>query len=1296
MTPEKYGSVPENDYSLEREKYLADLEKLAIEFSKKPHNWQGYGEHDTTIFLSAIKEAKNKNITIQELKTLLMPYVQGALINIAKDENFNLAQPQDIFSIFDELEIDKNIINSDSFIGLENQEAERNLLRIGIDKIATSYIKDNLFHSQHISGYDPETQAPEKAKEILEQNFAVFKNWLDKFGAGLIKEPIQFQRNYGELDKNDNPREPRYKVYEPKFAQIIQDQMTADLEFVVDNDNPTPYLYNDKSERKTQNALQYVLGPRLEMARSLGMELSDVKMEKDPPVIDNANLLYVFEGVRKGESTALNHNKEKLIKYIRHFITLSLFVEKYDIDESFLKFRIFTDSQPYTANLDTLFRAASLFDDVLKELHRATKDFGVIDDEKFRKKSRKAVEDFLHNQQYHITLPEISYDLIPKNLFTPKALFDCTKDILQSAIKDDSELSVISDFLQRYDIPKNWLKEIVLNYINEQDLLTNGRFEKFDKLTQEFEFVESKKKEIAFSAIIGNMSGYNFGSFDYNAIKETIKHFNLPQLLTEYPLPHPLNQVCQRLGLSTIEEFCDLKLENAYFDEYVVYATGSGVKLESISLQESDFKILDKLPFSWVQADVIKTNSINLEDIKTEKDYEKVFELLKRLDFWGDEEIIEKQFKNGAEIFGYKNMFEYLHRERLSPHDGLHAFESIINLYKTSGLKPNQFYGNILKQVSMDDREYEAGTAHHHFNELAQTLSTDFASVLQAAREYRDITLLNELAETFSVPKKIFESWGNLKRYADLTHILEQKEMMENLKELKNTGKEALYSYVEKLAFHPSSKVDMQAVMRFWQEPEKFLDAEATHTPEEVHNRKKPSNYIEIPYLDLTAEELRDALVEGDMDNLQVFTPMEIRYKVGVKGKENIFIAKINRKSDPDGVLAGNDTACCMPFGEGKNNVYTFNPNDVLLTLQIQRPEGTARTIAQSVLTKDKDIKILIPKIIEQLNQIGEHLTKILPEDILKKSPSYLACDNVEVAANYQQNEYPRLIEMIYRDFFKEYMERFGRMQGLNTGKIPIGQGYSDTLTHLPEELNTFAPLAPVGYSDKLGEKVFMLDLTMKIPVTEKTIFVSPIVKQDEQRPFPYRQGLSALTFEDTLPVAYLEGKAYADNESLMVYLHNLENGLIAKDINNAAKHRPNMSLKYLDADGKMRGYILAYEGELSQKESYNEEEDEPVVKEAKEKIIYISDLASDRENKTAGGRLIQGFAQLYKTHYLEKKNLVPIYAQARETTSYRIIQRQLEKIGRDLGIKIKLEELPTYEKGQDTMHPVMIRPVAG
>ncbi|MEZ4179949.1 MAG: hypothetical protein R3B41_00300 [Candidatus Doudnabacteria bacterium] len=684
-------------------------------------------------------------------------------------------------------------------------------------------------------------------------------------------------------------------------------------------------------------------------------------------------------------------------------------------------------------------------------------------------------------------------------------------------------------------------------------------------------------------------------------------------------------------------------------------------------------------------ADALLHNRFTFTDLQlSNEEYTDLAEkILTEATDWQDQENIAGPYRAGREIFGDRFMLEYLADPNLSRHDGLHAFNKIIELYESTDMKPKTFYGNILKQVAMDGESYEEGSSHHHLNSIALSLNRNYEEVAKEAALY-DIPELQELVEHYKTTDNIFSSWGNLKRYSEISQLLERTELLEDVQKLRAEGREKLYNYVIKLAFHKNSKVDLGAVMQFWKDTERFLDADDEHTNDEIQSRKKPSNYIRIPHLDLNASELVDAYVEGSYDNLQVFNPMEIRYVIDINGRKETMVARINKKSDPDGALAGNDTACCMPFGSGKNTVYMFNPNTALFTLQIEKGGGSRRTIAQSVLTKDTDVKISVPEIIEKMQDFDTHLNEVASENILKEQESILACDNVEVAKNYTKEEHTDAIEDIYRDFFTEYLNRYGERQNFNTEKVVIGMGYSDSLTHLPEEKNTFVPKAPVGYSDKTGKNVYRLDLIQdkKEEQLEPKAFISKTITDyerdhDEQKDLDLGRGIDLLTFEDSLPVAYLEGKIYKDNESLMVYLHNIENGLIAKDVNNEAKGRPNMSLKYTDEKGYMRGYIFAYEGKLN----------------SGERGIYITDLAADSTSKLGGRRLIKAFAKRYKKEYLDKGNLIPIYAEARDSTSYRIINKQLERIGQDLGIEIEIEKTGEHYEGDDLMHDVYLRP---
>ena len=771
-------------------------------------------------------------------------------------------------------------------------------------------------------------------------------------------------------------------------------------------------------------------------------------------------------------------------------------------------------------------------------------------------------------------------------------------------------------------------------------------------------------------------------------------------------------------------------------------------------------KGLDRLALIEVSV-LAKQNKLINEDYSTEEKQKQLFETFtEELEEWQDEQNISGPFENGAEQFGYKKMFAYIDRKDLTHHDALHNFDKILELLEVSDLDTKQFYAQILEQVNKDGSGYGYGgqkTAHHEMNIIADNIRQDINSTIEEAREYSEIETLQKLLEELSTPDQVFSSWKSLKKYSELCQLLGKTEILDQLKELKGQpGKEKLYAYVEKLAFHPD--IDMQSVMTFWREPDEFLGTYDSHTPDEVHKRKKPSNYTHIKNLDLDAFNLRDALVEGDIDSLQAFQPLEIEYelpapgqkmlapyellrdavgmrsmklkgkaqnpglvfkevqgylkKQGIKlnfknylsGEANLpsdvdselvnivkkyynpkiesveYRAKVNLKSDPDGVVAGNDTVCCMPFGSGKNNVYTFNPVCSLFTIQEKKSDGSWRTVAQSVLTKDKNVNKNVAELMKKVNSSNEKsMQNIIPEEILRQSVSTAACDNIELAPGVKDENH---IEEIYHDFMAEYMERFAEEENLDSDQVVIGKGYSDSLTHLPQIDNVFLPAAPVGYSDKTHEKVYKLEPKKSQSIISKNVIEKR--KQEVNQEFSTNiPGVSQLTFEDSLPVAYIEGKAYHDNTTLIESLHKMENSLIAKDISNASKDRPNMSLKYTDKDGKMHGYMLAYEGK-------GDKDEETSVKD--EKILYVADIASDGEVKGVGGPLMVALLEQYKKNYVDKDNIIPIYAEMRDQTSYAIVKSKLNDYAKNYGMQFEMEELGTYNEGADTMHQVVLR----
>ena len=79
---------------------------------------------------------------------------------------------------------------------------------------------------------------------------------------------------------------------------------------------------------------------------------------------------------------------------------------------------------------------------------------------------------------------------------------------------------------------------------------------------------------------------------------------------------------------------------------------------------------------------------------------------------------------------------------------------------------------------------------------------------------------------------------------------------------------------------------------------------------------------------------------------------------------------------------------------------------------------------------------------------------------------------------------------------------------------------------------------------------------------------------------------------------------------------------------------------------------------------------------------------------KGIGQELIQEFLQLYQENYIKQDKLLPIRAEAREVSSYKLITKHLNDWGKDIGVRFELEEEGTKQEGDDTMHSVVIRAV--
>ena len=124
-----------------------------------------------------------------------------------------------------------------------------------------------------------------------------------------------------------------------------------------------------------------------------------------------------------------------------------------------------------------------------------------------------------------------------------------------------------------------------------------------------------------------------------------------------------------------------------------------------------------------------------------------------------------------------------------------------------------------------------------------------------------------------------------------------------------------------------------------------------------------------------------------------------------------------------------------------------------------------------------------------------------------------------------------------------------------------------------------------------------------------------------------------------------------------------------------------------------MLGYIVAYEGVLGKNKDYHDN-GQGLDQLQQNRAIYISDLAADvQASKLAGGRLIRAFVDRVGTEYLAKKDPTPLIFEARDKTSYQIVQKHLKKLGEEYNYNFTAEEIEQYDSGDDTMHVMKLTP---
>ncbi len=963
-----------------------------------------------------------------------------------------------------------------------------------------------------------------------------------------------------------------------------------------------------------------------------------------------------------------------------------------------------------------------------EEVDRAfiAKERFLISDEIAQEATAKAIIQFLHKGRTDPVLAIKRKFSIPERIFQESA-----KSAMIELITDGQMFTVISAW-DDLSLPA----DILLEAANQALVLSvsQGNVDNSLKIMKQFSISDdiiqtAEIQDAARQGIIGCLNGFRLYVNNIYRIKSTfaVSDEEIPAIMIWLEF---YNDAAIPLNIRHSFEAASFA---AYAEELII----------AFDPEVLSARLTHRLsPREYRDISVINSDCLKLDD-KGKYDMESVAELMESDENIIPDENIRRMLALGRKVFGAQSMIDYSSRPDMARHDELYFMPAIIALQEQSGLSPDKFSGNILLQVARDNSFYEEGNAHHRFATICQSLSgLDVAERLNLAKRYSEVAKLQDLVRVLESGAGVFSSWKMLKKFHELNQLLERSEILEDLNDREMSPK--LRNFIENLAFHPN--ISLHNVIQFWREPAKFLEIDDEHADAQVNAVKKPANYISLPFLGLSAENLRDAYVEGTLDKLQTLPAMERVYKnmgidedknpntakglhaylvkamgrrsEGIKGDakdtkklfhelnkfcktkslqlqdlvdpqkgpaliaeltvesqtvlrdlifaKNTGMAKpddgdtyrirIGAKSDPAMVVAGNDTASCMPFGSGKNNVYMFNPNCVQLVLERQLADGSWRTAAQSVVTIDIKTSKPTPELIDGYKQ-HKSLQDLIESKDFANQP-VITCDNIEVAKN-EEGERVKVISETYAKFFAEYLAEHAEALNLDPTRVIVGAGYTPASLGLPKEPNTYVPLAPMSYSDNIQEDCYVIETGFK-----------PIKS-------PPRQKIRTLKTTDAMAAAYIEGKAYHDNDSLLEYLHKIQNNIIGKEIADKFHDRPNLSFIATDERGVPQAYIISYEG---------------VIGNERLPQIYIADLAADPQNKLAAPALVRTMIRTYFENYgTQERPFVPIFTNAREKTSYQWILKLAESTARRYGAVVTIEEQETYNVGGETMHNVRI-----
>ncbi len=591
-----------------------------------------------------------------------------------------------------------------------------------------------------------------------------------------------------------------------------------------------------------------------------------------------------------------------------------------------------------------------------------------------------------------------------------------------------------------------------------------------------------------------------------------------------------------------------------------------------------------------------------------------------------------------------------------------------------------RFFGKVMSAAVMDDAVAEKNRGElNEYDRIIQNYldpaNLDNIGTELAAERYEEILQMTEQMKKDLEDGLVFSSWKEFRAFGENCRLLEDRDVLHQIAMLAETNPN-LHSFLKKVIYDPKTYIDKRRLLEFALHPEEFFANSATHVSDDMHATRATIELTRTAYTKLTAEILRDMMVNGEIGKTLPYPPYKMTLVVSAPNtngeiKQYKFILTLDDASDPASLTGGEHLKNCARFGDGKT--IQFSVSSVMYTVRLVEDDGEA-VVDHSFVYPALQIN---PFELDEFDIWAAENRAALVNELTAESQFVTALDNIEGAANAHM-EIGNILPVLTRYFWKKYAESY---PGVLSDKLYVGENFTPpgylgiNPGHqfvLPAEPWMYTDFNPNGLPGILDYK----EAEAELGAAGIEILGEQVEAEDQDyldKSFAIRTSgqIRPVTAFTAPIIAALENEIYLKSNAEEFILGEVEifNTLRSSDLVNQHFGLPNFS-KIHYADNKPNGYLIANIGtrycdnetgeDMSDPYNYeaNDLDPEQIGNYTKQDVLYLFDLAVKDQGIVSGKtamRLVDNFFREYIDHGKKVGKFMPIISHQRSETSYKL-----------------------------------------